>query len=47
MAETHSVRHLFEFGQVNKANSFTALAVPVARDLRSYVSVLNASLGER
>ena len=47
MADTHSVRHLFECGQVKQSKLIYGFEVPVAQDLRSYVAllVLNALFG--
>lgn len=47
MADTHSVRHLFECGRVKQSKLIYGFEVPVAQDLRSYVAllVLNALLG--
>ena len=47
MADSHSIRHLFECGQVKQGKLIYGFEVPVAQDLRSYVAllVLNALLG--
>ena len=47
MADSHSMRHIFECGQVKQGKLIYGFEVPVAQDLRSYVAllVLNALLG--